>query len=369
VSLKIIREFSELQNFHDQWNQLLSTRDSKLLPLTHEWIIAWWKNFGENHQLYIYCVYDGKRLVAVAPFMKGARSYRGIPITQLRLLANGHSPFCDIITDGSLGSEQISRIIGELINANTEDLMVFAKLPETSSIYLSLIAGSRMNGCLFGIKDSLVTPMLQINGPWDDYFRSRSRKFRKSINNKLNRYAKEADFSIEREIVSSREMPILDEIIQVSKRSWKARVKNDLGSNLAGRGFLLDLVDAFGATNAVHVWIMRKAGVPVAFEFHIIFEGVVYPLRADFDENYRKYSPGSVLEYTALKTLFEEQKVSHYYSCADDYWYLSNWTDHMRKHFDVEVFARGFKPFMLHVLEYRAIPLLRLIRDKIVRRS
>lgn len=365
MRLKIIRKFAELKNFRDHWNQLLSTRDSKPLPLTHEWMVAWWKNFGENRQLSIYCVYDEDRLVAVAPFMKVTASYRGVPTTQLRLLANGHSPFCDIITDGSLDSEKISQIIDELINANTEDLMVFAKLPETSPIYSSLVSKSRIHGRLYGVKDNLITPMLQIDGSWDDYFRSRSRKFRKSINNKLNRFAKETDFSIEREIVTSREAPVLDEIVEVSKRSWKARVKNDLGSKPAGRKFLLDLVDGFGTGNVIHVWIMRKAGVPVAFEFHLITDDVVYPLRADFDENYRKFSPGSVLEYMALKTLFEDQKVSQYDSCADNYWYLNNWTGDMRKHFDVEVFARGFKPFILNALEYRVIPLFRAIRDKI----
>jgi len=137
LRLEVIREFNELKNFRAQWNGLLSTRDEKPLPLTHEWMVAWWKNFGENRQLSIYCVYEGKRLVAIAPFMRDEISYRGIPTTVLRLMASGHSPFCDVLLDGSLNEEQISKITAQLIDANTEEVMVFAKIPETSLIYIS----------------------------------------------------------------------------------------------------------------------------------------------------------------------------------------------------------------------------------------
>lgn len=369
MRFEIIEDVNDFVEFHDAWNRLLAKNITNPLPLTHEWMVAWWKNFGGNRQLFVVCVYDKNSLVAIAPFMRDEVSYRGIQTTVLRLMANGHSPFCDVILDGSASEETISKITEQLVNANTADIMTFAKISETSSIHASLIADPRVHGHRYGVKDSLITPILTITGSWDDYFRGRSRKFRKNIANKLNRVTKEPDISINKEVVTSRHAPVLDEIAEVSSRSWKARIKNDLVSNTAGRGFLLDLVDSFGPEGAVHIWALRKAGVLVAFEFHLVHGDVVYPLRADFDENYRKISPGSVLEYTALKALFEEKNVSQYYSCADNYWYLNNWTNDVRKHFDVEVFASGIKPFMIHALEFRIIPLLRVAREKIIRKS
>ncbi len=365
MRIETITDADDFFGFRTQWNDLLSTRESKSLPLTHEWISTWWKNFGGNRKLHISCVYDGNRLIAIAPFMKEDTAYRGIPVTMLSLMANGHTPYCDVIFDGAVEQGIISKILGLLVNTNAENIIVFAKVPETSPTYTCLVANPRIYGRRYGEKDSLVTPMIRINKNWDEYFKLRSRKFRKNINNKINRFAKESDFSIDREIITSRKHPVLNEIVEISNHSWKTRIKNDLGTNVVGREFLFGLVDAFGADNAVQVWIIRKYGIPIAYEFHLIFDGVVYPLRADYHEEYKKYSPGSILEYTALKALFEERKVSEYDSCADNYWYLNNWTDEIRKQFDIEVFATGLKSFALHAIEYHAIPFFRIVRDKI----
>ena len=366
LRIETITDASRFFGFRSQWNELLSTRESKSLPLTHEWVSAWWKNFGGKRKLHISCVYDDNRLIAIAPFMKEHTTYRGVPITMLSLMANGHTPYCDVIFDGAVKEQIISDILELLVNANTENIIVFTKLPETSPTYTCLVANPLAYGYRYGIKDNLVTPIIRMDNSWDEYYKSRSRKFRKSINNKMNRYTKAPDFTIDREVITSRKQSTLNEIIEVSKHSWKTRIKNDLGSNAPGREFFFGLVDAFGEDHVVQIWIMRKAGAPVAYEFHLIFDGVVYPLRADYHEGYKKYSPGSILEYTALKALFEEQKISAYDSCADNYWYLNNWTDEIRKQFDIEIFANSAKSFALYAMEYHAIRLIRIVRDKII---
>ena len=127
------------------------------------------------------------------------------------------------------------------------------------------------------------------------------------------------------------------------------------------------LADMFGPGGNVNLWIAHKAGVPVAFEYHLVFHGVVYPLWADFSEAFRTFSPGSVLEYTALKTLFDEKKVKEYYSCADDYWYLNNWSKELKNHLDVELFADTWKAQWLWALEYKLIPKWRFMCDELSR--
>ncbi len=365
MHIEIITDAERFFGLRAQWNALLSTSGVKSLPLTHEWMSTWWKSFGGNRKLHICCVYEDDRLLAIAPFIKGNTTYRGVPVTVLSLMANGHSPYCDIIFDNAVGAEKVSRILALLINTNTGNIIVFSKIPETSQTYTCLIAGSRIHGHRYGVKDSLVTPIIKIRHSWDEYFKLLSRKFRKSIKNKVNKFAKQSDFSIDREIITSRNHPTLKEIVEISKNSWKTQIKNDLGTNIASREFLFGLVDAFAADDSIQIWILRKSGIPVAYEFHLVFDDIVYPLRADYHKEFKKHSPGSILEYTALKTLFDEQKVSEYNSCADNYWYLSNWANEVHKQFTVEVFENSIKALLLYIMEFRIIPLLRIIRDKI----
>ena len=363
MHLTKITEYNQFSELHEQWNNLLFSHSPISLPLTHEWLTAWWNQFNNNRKLRIFTVYDNKQLIAIAPFYEEKVTYRGIPVRQLHLLANGHSPFCDIIYHSSLSNDQISHVLDLLIQENKNDLMVFAKLPSTSMTYKILSSSTKTNNIV--IKDSLITPTIQIQCEWDEYYKKKSSKYRKSLRHKLNKFKKELDFTIDCETITSTDHPTLNEIVEISKNSWKVNIKNDLGSDVAGRNFLYDLVTKFGPTKNIQIWIVRKNSKPVAFEFHLTYDGIVFPFRADFDENYKKHSPGSVLEYTALKDIFEKKNVTEYNSCADDYQYLHHWSNDQREHYTVEVFSSNLKAQSLYFLEQKIIPILRYIKHKL----
>lgn len=363
MHLTQVTTISQLRELRNQWDSLLFSGSSTPLPLTHGWIQAWWNEFNHNKSLRVFCIYDDQELIAIAPFYQEKVTYRGAPIKQLHLLSDGHSPYSDLIYSGTLSLEKIAEVLKLLIQENKNDLVVFAKLPKTSPTYTCLV--NPADACHYNIviKDNLLTPTILISGEWGVFFKKRSRKFKKSINNKLNRFKKEPDFKIDCETVSTVDQPVLNEIVEISKKSWKSRIKNDLGSDKAGRNFLLGLVETFGINNHIQVWILRKNAVPVAYEFHIIFDNVAYPVRADYDENYKKYSPGSILEYTVLKQLFDEQCITEYYTCADNYWYLNNWTNDLREHYTVEVFSSTIKARVLYFIETHIVPIAKRIRN------
>jgi CelD/BcsL family acetyltransferase involved in cellulose biosynthesis len=363
VYLDVVTDINRFRDMRDEWNRLLLTYESASLPLRHEWFFTWWQVFGADRQLNIVCIYDEERLIAIAPFLKEQSRYRGISIISQKLMANGHSPYCDLIIDCAISQKQKDGILDLVTRCDSVDVLLFNKIPEDSMIVHYLEKNAKHSGTCYGTKASLITPIIHIKGEWDDFIGSKSRKFRKSLNNKLNKFIKSRDFTITRESITSREHPYLKEMVEVSKQSWKRNLNNDLGSNIAGREFLFMLADIFGPGGNLNLWLMHKAGVPVAFEYHVVFKEVVYPFRADFSEEFRAFSPGSVLEYTALKSLFDEKNVKEYYSCADDYWYLNNWSKEFKKYINVEIFACTLKAKMLCALEYIFIPKLRFLRD------
>jgi len=365
VHIKKTTDSNQLYELSNQWDELLSLGDSSSLPLTHGWISAWWKEFNTHKSLCIFSVYKEQKLIAIAPFYEENSTYRGIPVKQLHLLSDGHSPYCDIIYDDSLSDKQITQVLTLIVEENKNDLIIFSKIPKTSPTYSCLLNPVFSKQFNTIINKNLITPTIKISGNWDEFFKKRSRKFIKNINNKLNRFKKETDFTIDCENVSTIDHPVLSDILEVSKKSWKASIKADLGSDIAGKNFLLDLVDTFGSNNHIQVWILRKNSIPVAYEFHVIYDNIVYPIRADYDENYKKYSPGSILEYTALKYLFDEQRVTEYYTCADNYWYLNNWSNDLREHFTIELFSSNFKAHSLHFIEKHMIPIARYIKAKL----
>ncbi|RPI79649.1 MAG: GNAT family N-acetyltransferase, partial [Desulfobacteraceae bacterium] len=106
-------------------------------------------------------------------------------------------------------------------------------------------------------------------------------------------------------------------------------------------------------------YYLKKAGEMIAFEFHLIYNRITYPIRADFNESFRHLSPGSILEAHILKDLFDESRIREYNTCGHTYDYLMNWTQDTRRYVNVELFNKGFKPRALHALEYSTVPFLK----------
>ncbi len=365
MRLDLVTNIDRFLELRDDWNRLLLKSGSMRLPLSHEWLFTWWQVFGGERQLNIICVYDEVRLIAIAPFLNEQSRYRGVAAKIRKFMANGHSPYCDLIIDGDISEDQKNEVLELITRSDSTDILQFNKIPEDSLIFRNITERGKNPRFRCGIKSSLVTPIIQVQGEWDEFFANKSRKFRRSLNNKLNGFKKSGDFTTTCEKITSSEHPYLVQMVEISKQSWKKGIKKDLGSNAAGRDFLFKLADKFGPTGNIDLWIVHKGDKPVAFEYHLEFGGVVYPIRADFSETFRSFSPGSVLEYMTLKNLFDEGEASEYHSCADNYWYLSNWSMESRRHAIIEVFANSCKAQFLYALEYRLIPKIRVFRDKL----
>ena len=356
---EIIDSLEGLNSLKPAWTSLLADSYINALPLTHPWMEAWWLNFGADKLPQIHCFYKDDVLLAIAPLMQERILYRHIPVKSLASMANGHSPFCDIIFRKNLSDESVQNIVYRIIETSKADINVLARIPDDSVLYKLFRNTERFFNHNVGYQAGLTTPLIHIDTDWNTFYQSKSRKFRKNLTNKANRFQKYDGATIERITVKSSTDPILEEMVQISKNSWKANIGNDLATNQNSRNFLYSLVEKFGPMGIIELWIARIDNKPIAYEFHATYNGITYPLRADFDDAWKNLSPGSVLEYTAIKTLFEEGKIQLYDSCANDYWYLSNWISDTRVHGNIEIFSHGLKPNLLHAVEYKLIFILR----------
>ena len=361
-----LRVIKKLEAFHDiqrQWDQLLETLDPIPVPLSHGWLSAWLSAFTPDAEMEFRCVYLDGQLVGAAPLLRVRERYRGIPVTLLKLAANGHSPYSMVVVHPDLNEQKQADVLALLTRVEAHEVGLFFKIPKHSGLRTFLLARQGEGHQYVGEKPSLLTPVIQIAGDWSSFFSARPKKLKRSLKHKLNRYQAADSFHISEEPITHEDQPLIDELITISANSWKSGIGNDLKGNARSRRFFLNLINEFGQSGRLKAWIMRQGDQPVAFELHLVDDGVVYPIRADYDQAFKSFSPGSVLEYTALKHLFDSRSARQYYTCADDYWYLSNWTSDYREFCTIEVFGSSGKLRTLCYLEYQIIPLIkRLLR-------
>lgn len=364
VELRVIRNLDEFASVQVEWDELIGLLDPIPLPLSHGWLRSWLAAFANEDHMEFRCVYLNGRLVGVAPFLKERERYRGVPVSILKLAANGHSPYSMVVVHPELSEVQKRVALELLTRVEPDEVGLFFKIPKLDHLRSFLLDQSGVGHEYVGEKPSLLTPVIPVKGDWKTFFAARPRKLKKSLNHKLNRYNRAGDFVIDVEAIRRDDQPIVDELISISANSWKSAIGNDLDSNIRSRQFFFNLINAFGASGCLTAWIMRRGGAPVAYELHLSDDGVVYPIRADYHQAFKSFSPGSILEYTALKHLFDTRSARQYYTCADDYWYLSNWTHEYREFCTIEVFGSSLKLRALFYLEYSVIPVVKRLLGK-----
>ncbi|MEM9256402.1 MAG: GNAT family N-acetyltransferase [Pseudomonadota bacterium] len=363
----IVSSASEFMEMQESWARLLGQYEDEPLPLTHHWLYTWWQVFGEGCKLKIVTVFMDAKLVVVAPFLLERIWFRGlVPVTQQKLMGNEHSPFCDVIVDPGLSAQDQRAALKAVVDESAVDLLSFYKIPRESMLR-SFVSEYQAPGRLLGESRGRVTPIIGVSDDWDEFLKGKSRKFRKSLNNKLNRIKREKSISVSRYSVESRDDSRLQDMLSISMRSWKREIGTDLGSNQSGYEFLLSLADVLGPKGKMNIWLMYDDTTPIAYELHLLHGRVAYPINADYAEEFRRLSPGSVLEYTALKTLFEEGQVAQYYSCANDYWYLRNWSKERQHLVTIHMASKRPLGMALYGLEYTVVPIIRQLRDRLSR--
>jgi CelD/BcsL family acetyltransferase involved in cellulose biosynthesis len=360
LSVTSLQEFIPLK---ERWDDLLQNSNQNVVHLTHAWFLSWWESFQGSHQLYILAVENHKgQLIAIAPLLRGRCRYRGVPVQIISFMVNGHSPSADLILRKDQAVEGFKAVFAHLEADRDWDLLIFDKLSTEGHTYRLLIDYLKHSSYHTGLQDNIDTPFVLIDSSWETFLRTRTPRFRKTLRNKLNRATRSGDFTCERILIPNRHHPALNDMISISSKSWKNAAGTDLTADSAGRSFYMHICDRFGPLGSVTLWMLRKNVEPVAFELHLAFNRTAYPLRADYDDSFKQYSPGSLLEANILETLFRESIVQEYNSCGHSYDYLMNWTDQTRKHRNVEIFNRNSRALVLYMLEYRLLPLLRKIR-------
>jgi len=359
----VIKEYDEFHALNKKWNTLLEKNGSAAVQLTHEWISAWWKSFGTDSKMHVLMVCDEHDdIVGIAPMMEMKCCYRGVAIRKISLMANGYSPSCDVISCGEDRRKVIEAVFDYLTEKMEWDVIDINKIEgegDTCGIILRRLKDKNLS---FEIRDNIETPFIKIDTDWETFLKTRSVKFRKTLRNKINRANRQGDIRVERIKISDGANPFLDDMFDISAKSWKRELGTDLESNLQSKAFHRGLSDLFGKHAMVTLWMLKKDTKPVAFEFQLTYNGIVYPIRADYDEEFRDLSPGSVLECHILKTLFEEGGVREYYSCGHTYPYLLKWTENTKRHINVEIFSKKARSYGLHLLEYRMLPFMRKMK-------
>ncbi len=340
MEVKEIRSLEQLEALEPRWNALLAESGVANPFLTFEWISSWWRSFGNGESgtrngLRVIVVEAEGEPIAIAPLMSTTGSFFGLPLTAISNIVNDHSFRAGLIVKDRV--HQVVRAIFRHLKETTTrwDVLSLRYLVREQAERLGLKETLAVDGGLVGEAPVWRSPYLPVTQDWESYFATVRGKTRCAVRRKVRRLECLPGFSI-RTVANNGGGDLLDAIFEIDRKSWQYANASGLGSNPATRDFYVQIADRARERGWLRGHVLSVAGEPVAFEFNLAYDRVLYNLKLGYDSKYARYSPGLVLRYHVMQDAFRQGYREVDFLGEEDEYKLA-WTRQARDHIDLYV--------------------------------
>jgi CelD/BcsL family acetyltransferase involved in cellulose biosynthesis len=280
----------EIEPLAEAWDALADRTEAP--PFARPgWFSAWWGAFGRG-SLELVTLRRGGRLVAVLPLARR----RGA----LRALANYHSPaFSPAAED--------TRALQEVAEAAVAGKPCQLALPfvERAGPALGAVRDAAATADFRVLERTLLrTPVVAIEGDWESYLASLSRKFRKEL--RRHRRQLDSEHQVGLEIVDEpgEVASRLEEAFELEGSGWKASAGTAIASQPQTRRFYEEVMGWAAARGMLRLCFLRVDRRPIAVDIALEDHGVRYLLKGGFDPAWARFSPGTLLLEAGLEEAF-----------------------------------------------------------------
>jgi CelD/BcsL family acetyltransferase involved in cellulose biosynthesis len=303
-----IQNFQNWSYLEQYWDELLDGTPGAHVFQEYAFLRLWWMHLGWSGQLYIVVVLRNGIPVSIAPmqiirqkwFKKTFRvlTYVGLnmEMDRLTILCNPKYVFA------------IDQTLEYLKDRQQDwDLMTFFEQSKDSTFVERLKSHLTGRGfwvtCLPGPECARVG----LEDSWENYLKTKSRNFRKSVRLKEGAIRKAGMVRFEYDSSESR-IDGIEKYCMVEKQSWKANVGLGLGKTASHRSFYHYLMRHYMAKDCANFAILYLDDLPISASFGVSRNNTFYSLHICHDERFSSFSPGFVLTALELKRAFNDKK-------------------------------------------------------------
>ena len=248
-------------------------------------------------------VRDDTRWLACLPVRSRPASLR-LPVPQLEGLIDEYSLFgMPLIDRGSLGPATDALL--DIVRAERRaGVMVLGKFDPDGPVGAAIAAAAMRRG---------LRPIVYVDEDRAAWRRSsdpgqRGARLNGSDRRELARRARllSAELGGELELVDrSLESATWEMFLAIENSGWKGEWGTALGSTQADAAFFRRMCAGMSAAGKLKVVALEVGGRTVAMECHLVDGGVLSSFKIAYDHTFRKFSPGTQLEYRVIEGLYE----------------------------------------------------------------
>lgn len=318
--MRLISDRGELEQILPDWMNLLENSRTNELMLTPDWLLTWWKVFGKSdgRELAVGALYEGRELIALAPWIRRKHSYRGrLRFRRIEPLGTGEDQEHEICSDYTnvivrteaeeVAGKAMAHALAEQKFGNWDELVLPMAEGEDPTIK---VLTRELNELGIPTRAEKVNEAVYIPLPrtWDDYLGALSSSRRYYLNRTLRDFERWAAGEYEIKVAASAEELELGKrrLVELHQHRWESQGYEGAFSSSIFTEFHESLMPVLLRKNALQLMWLSVRGEPIAALYNILYGGKVYfyqsGRRVDLPKGIR---PGAVIQAHAIRLAIE----------------------------------------------------------------
>jgi CelD/BcsL family acetyltransferase involved in cellulose biosynthesis len=360
-TVEIVSDADAFGRLEAEWNDAVERAGVAHPFLRHEWMWTWWQCFGDGRELRLVIVRSGGRIIGIAPLLLETTSIGRVPVRQLRLLFNDHTPRTEFILCEP--GERVYRAIWHALADLRDrwDVLLLGQLPRESSTRQMAARLAAESGEAVGVWRSSDSPYLSLAGTWDSYFGGLSGKFRSNVRNRTTRLQRLGGVELESVDDPSAIETALDDTFRLEASGWKQMAGTAINSDAAVHRFYTLFAGKATARGWLRLQFLSVGGLRIAASYSLVHANRLFLCKTGYDPAFETGSPFKVLTSLATQKAYAEGLEEVDFLGDTEPW-KREWTPTVRSHDWLYIFSHTLRAKLAHALKFRVGPALRSTR-------
>jgi CelD/BcsL family acetyltransferase involved in cellulose biosynthesis len=307
-----ITTLSELERLQPAWNGLAGGIPFRMW----QWLVPWWRHYGRGRHLYVLAVYDEQDVLqAIAPWMRESSIRDG---RVLRLLGTGDvcSDYLGLLTSAG-SADRVAQALASWLTEKAGgrkgsdrdfrwDLLELEGVDAEDEAVTTLIEQLRRQGNAVHCRSGPQCWRIPLPASWDDYLARLSKSHRKKLR-RLERNGLNADQVRLHRFEQSDGLPAAMAIlVDLHQRRFRGLGEPGCFASAEFTGFLQEAAEQMAMENRLRLYWIEWEGRPIAVEFQLLGDGVVYAYQAGMNPDRLDLQPGRLSCIAGLKQAIAE---------------------------------------------------------------
>lgn len=343
-----VNDIRQLAGYRLLWNSLLPQTGHGTFFQSLDWLEVYWRSFGQNQRLRTLIISAAGRPIGILPLVVRTETTRIGPVRVLTYPLDDWGTFY-----GPIGPNPTATLLVGLQHVRHTgrdwDLLDLRWVDAAGCDLGRTPRAMQLAGFRPRPQAWARTAVVDLSGTWEDYWQSRTKKWRHNVLRLERRLAKQGEVTYVRYRPQGDacgdgdpRWDLYDACVQLARESWQG--SSTTGTTLSHPsvdGYLRDTHAAAAKCGSLDLNLLLVDGTPAAFAYNYQYHGNVYGLRMGYHPALAAFGPGTVLKKRIIEDSF--RRGDHLYDMGvgslhcKRHWQTSLATSFRYTHFPVSV--------------------------------